>query len=183
MRKYLLLAVLILHSAFASAAELTLFDIPLRTASREEIRSAITKAGGKLKLSSRDIDQYNAKSIGLPGATELEVVYLENKLVMAQYSLSTDAKQEERIRKMLVSKYGQPNKSGRDNFDAEYIGDGKYRWSFDNNMELVFTKPFGFGPDYLSYVSKVEEARLGQLVKETDKRAAEKEAALKKSVF
>lgn len=180
MRKYFVLAVLILHSAIAVAAELTLFDIPLRTASREEIRGAITKAGGKLKPSSRDVDQYDATAIGLPGATQLEVIYLENKLVMAQYSLSGDAKQEERVRKMLVSKYGQPG--GRGNFDSEYIGDGKYRWRFGNDMELVFTKEF-FGAQYISYVNKIEEARLGKLVKEADKRAAEKEAASKKSVF
>lgn len=182
MRKYLVLAVLILHSAITFAAELTLFDIPLRTASREEIRGAITKAGGKLKSSSRDVDQYDATAIGLPGATQLEVIYLDNKLVMAQYSLSVDMKQEERVRKMLVSKYGQPG--GRGNFDSEYIGDGKYRWAFDNNMELVFTKDFFPSvPKYLSYVNKQEEARLGRLVKDADKRAAEKEAASKKSVF
>lgn len=182
MRKYLALAVLILHSAITFAAELTLFDIPLRTASREEIRGAITKAGGKLKSSSRDGDQYDATAIGLPGATQLEVIYLENKLVMAQYSLSVDMKKEERIRKMLVSKYGQP--SGRGNFDSEYIGNGKYRWAFDNNMELVFAKDFFPSvPTYLTYVNKQEEAKFGQLIKDADRRAAEKEAASKKSVF
>ncbi len=182
MRKYFLLAALILNGAITFAAELTLFDIPLRTASREEIRGAITKAGGNMKSSTRDIDVYDARSIGLPGATELEVIYLENKLVMAQYSLSVDMKQEERVRKMLVSKYGQPG--GRGNFDSEYVGDGKYRWAFDNNMELVFTKDFFPSvPKYLSYVNKQEEARLGRLVKDADKRAAEKEAASKKSVF
>lgn len=181
MRKYLILAVLMLHSAIASAAELTLFDIPLRTASREEIRSAITNAGGKLKLSSRDIDMYDAKSIGLPGATELEVIYLENKLVMAQYGFRFDKNQEERMRKMLVSKYGQPQ-GGRGTFDDEYIGDGKYRWVFDNSMDLIFTKEWG-GSRFLSYVNKAEEARLGRLIKDADKRSTEKEAAAKKSVF
>lgn len=182
MRKHLVLAALILNSVIAFAAELTLFDIPLRTASREEIRSAITKAGGKAKSSSRDVDVYDARSIGLPGATGLEVIYLENKLVMAQYSLSVDMKQEERVRKMLVSKYGQPG--GQGNFDSEYIGNGKYRWAFDNDMELVFTKDFFPSvPKYLSYVNKQEEARLGRLVKDADKRAAEKEAASKKNVF
>lgn len=181
MRKYLVLAALLVNTAITFAAELTLFDIPLRTASREEIRGAITKAGGKLKSSSRDIDQYDARSIGLPGATELEVVYLENKLVMAQYGFRFDKNQEERMRKMLVSKYGQPQ-SGRSNFDGEYVSDGKYRWSFDNSMDLVFTKEWG-GGRFLSYVNKAEEARLGQLIKEADKRSAEKEAATKKSVF
>lgn len=180
MRKLAVLTALMLLTIVSSAAELAVFDIPLRTASREEIRGAITKAGGKLKSSSRDVDKYDARSIGLPGATELEVVYLENRLVMAQYSLTVDMKQEERVRKMLVSKYGQPG--GRGNFDDEHIGTGKFRWAFDNNMELVFTKEF-FGARYISYVNKAEEARLGKLVKDADKRAAEEEAAKKKSVF
>lgn len=191
MGKFLVLAALILNTAITFAAELTLFDIPLRTASRGEIRSAITKAGGKIKSPSRDVDQYDATAIGLPGATQLEVIYLDNKLVMAQYSLSVDAKQEERVRKMLASKYGQPMsdsifdvRGGRGNFDSEYISDGKYRWAFDNDMELVFKKDlFPSAPKYLSYVNKQEEARLGRLVKDVDKRAAEKEAASKKSVF
>lgn len=180
MRKFLAMVSLVLFSTISTAAELTLFDTPLRTASREEIRSAITKAGGKLKSSSRDVDQYDSRSIGLPGAGELEVVYLEKKLVMAQYSLSGDMKQDERVRKMLTSKYGQPQ--GRGNFDGEYIDDGKYRWAFDNNMELVFTKEF-FGSRFISYVNKFEEAKLGRLIKEADRRSAEKEADAKKSVF
>ncbi len=182
MRKYLVLIFLALNSAFACAAELTLFDIPLRTSSREEIRDAITQAGGKLKNSSRDSEKYDARAIGMPGATELEVVYLEDKMVMAQYSITVDIKEEERIRKMLVAKYGQPQ--GRDDFDGQYISDGKYRWNFDHSMELVFTKDFfSSAPKFLSYVNKREVARLGKLVNDADRRAAEKDAAKKKSVF
>lgn len=182
MRKYLVLIFLALTSAFACAAELTLFNIPLRTSSREEIRDAITQAGGKLKNSSRDSEKYDARAIGMPGATELEVVYLEDKLVMAQYSISVDSKDEERVRKMLVSKYGQPQ--GYGDFDGRYISHGKYRWNFDHSMELVFTKEFfSSSPRYLSYVNKREEARLGKLINDADRRAAEKEAAKKNSVF
>ncbi|MQY51303.1 hypothetical protein [Rhodocyclus gracilis] len=181
MRKYIILAVLVLNSAVTLAAELTLFEIPLSTASREDIQSAIANAGGKLKSSSRDIDQYDARSIGLPGATQLEVVYLEKKLVMAQYSFRFGKNQEERMRKMLVSKYGQPS-GGRGDFDGEYIDDGKYRWAFDNRMDLIYTKEFS-GSRFLSYVNVTEEARLGRIIKDADKRAAEKEAASKKSVF
>lgn len=181
MFKFLIVVAFTLISAVTTAAELTLFDIPLRTASRQDIGNAITKAGGKLRSSSRDADQYDASAIGLPGATSLEVIYLQNKLVMAQYSLSKgDLELDERIRKMLVAKYGQPQ--GEHDFDREYIGDGKYRWRFDNSMELVFTKEF-FGSRYLSYVNKPEEARLGALVKEADNQAAAKEAAAKSSVF
>lgn len=192
MRKYIAIALLSFHSAMVVAAELTLFDVPLRTASREEIQKAITKAGGKLESSSRDIDQYDAKAIGLPGATNLEVVYLENRLVMAQYSLTQHPlDKEELLRKMLVSKYGQPKAEGSfgppsraGGFDGQYVSDGKYRWKFERDMELVFTKSWGGrDPNFLSYVNKKEQDRLGRIVKETDRRAADKAAAAKKSVF
>lgn len=180
MRKYLIMATMMLHASLAVGAELTLFDISLRTASRDEVRKAITKAGGKLKTSSRDVDKYDASAIGLPEAEELEVIYLENKLVIAQYSLSRHGGQDERVRKMLTAKYGQP-RDGRE-FDSEYVGDGKYHWRFDNGMELVYTKEF-FGDRYISYVNTVQQARLAQIVKDADRRSAEKEAAAKKNVF
>lgn len=51
-------------------------------------------------------------------------------------------------------------------------------------MELVFTKDFfSSAPKFLSYVNKREVARLGKLVNDADRRAAEKDAAKKKSVF
>lgn len=168
-------------TALTQAAELTLFEMPLRTAGREEMRSAIIQSGGRLKSSSSDIDKYDASQIGLPGATSLDVVYLDGKLVLAQYELRFDQKTEERMRKMLTAKYGQPR--GETRFDAEYLSGGKYRWLFDNTMELVFSKNFGSSVSLLSYVNRTEQARLERRVKEQDKRSAEHEAASKKSVF
>lgn len=180
MQKLLAAITFSLITSLSQAAELTLFDIPLRTASREEIRSAIAKAGGRLKSSLQDIDKYDASQIGLPGATTLEVIYLGGKLVLAQYELRLDQKTGERVRKMLTAKYGQPR--GETGFDAEYGGNGKHRWPFDNTMELIFSQDSWSGST-LSYVNRTEHARLERLVKEQDKRAAEREAASKKSVF
>lgn len=174
-----------LAAAFANAAELTLFDVPLRTASREEIRAAIVGVGGRLNTNSRDREVYDARNIGLPGATQLEVVYLNDHLVMAQYTLNLHGNDDEHVRKMLTAKYGQPGSSGtRGKFDVQYISHGKYRWSFDHGMELVFTRDFfPSKPTYLSYVNKTEQARLEKLVKDAAQQAAEREAAAKKSVF
>lgn len=196
MRQLFLLVILLLqgltHAPVALAAELTLFDVPLRTASREEIRAAVTKAGGRLIESTRDKDNFNPKAIGLPGAEKLEMIYLDNKLVLAQYHLNLRYKDEEKFRKMLVAKYGQPKSKeslfsrsrDKEAFDQEFIDDGKYRWNFDQDMELVFTKSFGSrDPIFLTYVNKKEQEKLGRLVNEADKRAIEKEAASKKSVF
>lgn len=181
MKKWIAVLAMGMGAGAAFAAELTLFDIPLRTSSREEIRSAIAGAGGRLTKSSTSTDVYDATKIGLPGAQQLEVVYLDDRLVMAQYKLQLNMQLEERVRKMLVSKYGQP---GGGDFAGTYVGHGKYKWGFDGAMELVFKKDFfSSSPIYLSYVNKSEEARLGKLLEDADRKAAEREAASKKSVF
>jgi hypothetical protein len=182
MRYFLMVVALCLFATFSQATELTLFDIPLRVSSREAVRSAIIQAGGQLTSSSKDSDQYNASKIGLPGATSLEVVYLDGKFVLAQYSFTMDAETEERLRKMIVSKYGNPQGGKYRPFDGQFIDDGKYRWIFDQKMELIFTAEF-FGARYLTYVNRYQQSQLEQLVKEQDRRAAEKEADKKKSIF
>lgn len=174
-------AILMAVSMAAQAAELTLFDIPLRSASREQIRTAIKSAGGLLQSKTRDTDNFDARNIGLPGAQSLEVIFLEDKFVLAQYHLRfRSPSDDERLRKMLVSKYGNP--SGRD-FGAQYVSDGKYVWSFDGNMNLVATKEFFGGFNLLTYVNRAEQARLERIVKEQDDKAVQGDAAAKKSVF
>lgn len=184
-RKASVVIAMLLAATFVNAAELTLFDIPIRTAAREEIRTAIVGVGGKLRLNSRDREVYDARGIGLPGATELEVIYLQDRLVMAQYILDLHGTSDEHLRKMLTSKYGQPRAAaGQTRFDEQHIREGKYRWSFDHEMELVFTRDFFLqAPTFLSYVNKAELSRLEKQVKDAAQRAAEREAAAKKSIF
>lgn len=178
--KYVIAAFLCAIVSLAHAAELTLFDIPLRTSSREAIRQAITQAGGRLTSSKRDTDIYDTRQIGLPGARSLEVIYLADKFVLAQYVLGEDSKSDERLRKMIVAKYGNP--AGSSDFGREFIGDGKYNWTFDQDMQLVYTKEF-FGARYLTYVNRAQQRRLEQLVNDHDRRETEKETKKLNKVF
>ena len=181
--------VLMVASAVCHSAEVTLFDVPLRTAGRNDIRAAILQAGGTEISSTRDVETYNARKIGLPGAINLEVIYLNDRFVMAQYALNVHYNDEEQFRKMLVSKYGQPGRStnamdrGR-RFDAQYISDGKYFWQFEGQMEIVFNKPWDSTENpTLSYVSRVEQAKLNKLVEEKARRMAEKAATKNRRAF
>jgi len=189
MRKVLLAAILVVVSLAAEAAELTLFDIPLRTASRDQIRTAIKSAGGHLQSTTRDTDNFDASRIGLPGAQTLEVIFLEDKFVLAQYHLQFhDSTESERLRKMIVLKYGQPtsaNDYGRrgSEFDSQYAPGGKHVWRFDGNMELVANVGSFSAFDLLTYVSRTEQARLERIVKDQDNKAAQRDAAAKKSMF
>ena len=188
MRLALVALLLCVASSLAGAAELTLFDVTLKTATRGAIRSGIEAAGGVLRSSKGSTDIFDATRIPLPGARSLEVVYLNGVLVMAQYALRADMKAEERLRKMLVEKYGQPTAessfASRNQFDGEYVMDGKYRWLFDGGMSLIFKKEFGFdSPTYLTYLNTEQEAKLEAIVKDADRRSVKKEAEAKGKVF
>jgi len=170
-----------LMSSMSLAAELKLFDVELRNASRSEITSAIAKAGGKKISIAGGFERYDASKISLPGAENLEAVYLDDKLVLVQYKFDhLDLKTDERLRKMIVLKYGQPR--GSSNFDDEYTRDGKSRWVFDGGMELIYTREF-FGTIYLTYVNKAEQARLEARVKAADQTKSQQEVKKNTSVF
>ena len=175
--------ILMVASTIGYSGELALFGVPLRASSREDIRAAILQAGATSISKTKDVEMYDARKIGLPGATKLEVVFLDDRFVLAQYTLNWANTNEERFRKMLTSKYGQPNRrdtfmNDGSRFDAEYVEDGKYFWSFDGQMEIVFSKAFGGSDDVtLSYVSRMEQSKLKTIVEEKDRKAAEEAAA------
>ena len=152
MRNIILIIATLLYVHVVFADELTLFDVVLRTATKQDISKAIKGAGGKLEFSSSGVEKYDVKSIGLPGVSKLEVIYLDNTVVFAQYTLANEG--EERLRKMLVKKYGQPYK-GKSGviFDDQYLSDGTYTWNFPGNMALVYKKPF-MGDWRLTYLRK-----------------------------
>lgn len=74
MRRAMLAADRALTVPLAQAAGLVPFDVPLRAAGQSAIRSAITKAGGPLRASSRDTGTHDARHIGLPAAINRELV-------------------------------------------------------------------------------------------------------------
>jgi len=183
----LTLLTLIFFSTVVNAAELTLFNLPLRSVIRTELRAAIEHAGGELVSSTQSEDVFNASRIGLPGASRLQVLYLGPRFVLAQYQFAEYSQTEERLRKMIVSKYGQPTLiespfANGQSFDAQYITDGKYRWNFENDMQIVFDHPFS-GADTLSYVDRAMQGELAQLLKNRESQAASAEAKQKNDAF
>ena len=181
---------LLATSAFAaSAANLILFGEQLNTVDRAHMRTAAKAAGAKLVKSTDTTDLYDAKTIGLLGAQTLEVVYLNNQVVMAQYTLEKGSATDERFRKMLVAKYGFPQSvddtfrgTTPQKFDQQYVGDAKYRWKFDDDMELVFAKEF-FGERYLTYLNKPVHAQLKRKLEAAEANGAARAAQAKSSVF
>lgn len=189
-RKSLMVGALLAFCAFgAGAAELTLFGLPLSSAHRADIKAAALAAGARLTHAGRDSDKFNAAKLGLPGAQTLEIVYLHDNIVMAQYAMSKEEADDERFRRMLAAKYGNPQPvenpfptSNTRSFTEQSIPDGKYRWKFDNNTELVFTKEF-FGDRFLTYVNKTSHAEMSQKLRESEQNSAAQAAKAKSAVF
>ena len=182
-------AVLASSTLVASAADLTLFGEQLHSVDRAHLRAAAKAAGAKLVKSTDTTDLFNAKAIGLLGAQTLELVFLNDHVVMAQYTLEKGSETDERFRKMLVAKYGFPQSvddtfhgSSPQKFDQQYVGDSKYRWRFDNDMELVFSKEF-FGERYLTYLNKPVHAQLKRKLEAAEANGATRAAKAKSSVF
>jgi hypothetical protein len=182
-------AVLALSAFVANAAELTLFGETVSTVHRDEMRTAAKTNGARLIKSSGTSDVFDASRMGLPGAQTLEIVYLDGQLVMAQYALEKDSPTDEKLRKMLVSKYAYPTGGTPDpwaktprKFDDEYVGEGKYRWKFDNDMELVYTKEF-FGERFLTYANKTAQAKMQRLLDSADKSGVSQAAKAKSNLF
>jgi hypothetical protein len=151
------------------------------------LRAAIEHAGGRLLSSTASEDVYDATHIGLPAASKLDLIFMGPRFVLAQYEFPEYSATEERFRKMITTKYGQPVKSdsfGRSEgaFDAQYIGDGKYTWTFGADMQLVFDKPFS-GNHTLSYVDRDAQSELSQLLKSRENQAAVADAKNKNSAF
>lgn len=181
-----ILVSLLLSSATlgVSAAELTLFGEQLRTVGRDKLAAAAAKAGATLRKSAVSTDVYDASGVGLPGVVSLEVVYLKDRVVMAQYTLDERADVSERFRKVLVAKYGLPDHADDTfrglpaTFANQYISQNKYRWKFSNGGELVYSLQH-MGGVFLTYVNKPVHSQMRELLEAAErKRAAE--TALKK---
>jgi hypothetical protein len=187
MKSMFLGALLAASTLAAHAGELTLFGKQLNATSRTEIEAAAKASGAQLTSSNETTDVFDPAALGLPGTTSFEVVFLNDHVVMAQYTLDKSTlATDERFRKMLIAKYGFPQHVDDDTptqqFADEFTSATKFRWQFAGNMELVFTKEF-FGDRYLTYVNKSLQARMQHMLDSDDQKGAAKAAKAKQDLF
>jgi len=185
-----LAAVLLAASALAAhAAELELFGLKLADAPTDQVRAEAIAAGARPASTKGALATFNASRLGLPGAQTLELTSMSGKVVVAQYFFGKHPhKTDETLRKMLVEKYGQPERktggsfSASKDFAGQYVGDGSYAWDFDRDMQLVYRKEF-FGEVYLSYVNRKLLAAAEAASRAHEDRKAKDQAQRSKGVF
>ncbi|WP_298925238.1 hypothetical protein [uncultured Ramlibacter sp.] len=189
-KKSLLAAiVLVTLAASSGAAELELFGLKLVDAPADQVRSAAIAAGAEPTSTTGAVATLNATRLGLPGAQTLELTSAKSRVVVAQYFFGKHPyKTDETLRKMLVQKYGQPQRKDRlgfqqsNDFAGQYVSDGSYAWNFDRDTQLVYRKEF-FGEVYLSYVNRKLLAAAEAATKAHEDLKTKSQAERSKGVF
>ena len=175
---------------------LTLFERDLQKVTATELRAALTQAGGKRDKGAGKsaTEVYDVSAIGLPGIGTLDLLFHQDQFVLATYHSSGGRRgQDEKLRKMLVEKYGQPTWYASENgtqrsplrdgaFAGAYVGDGKYFWDFAGGMQLVFKQAF-FGGYELTYLDPARFAALKKVASDADAEDARQQAHKKANAF
>lgn len=186
LRQGLILGIGLWAGLAAQAAELQLFGLDLANASDADFRRAAAGAGAKASGKRNGAELFQVASLGLPGIRTMEVTMWRGRVMAVQYSQEDHQKHDEALRRMLVSKYGQPQErkhtgfSGSRSFTDQFIDDGSYIWRFDGGMQLVYKKPFGWEAPTLSYLNPRLLAEAEAAAERSDTRRA-REAAGRQS--
>jgi len=133
----------------AAMGRLTLFGVDMANATVSDFLRAAKAAGANSKGRKGPVEDFDVQALGIPSVKALTVTYVSDRVMAAQYVVDDD---NEKLRKMLLAKYGPPNNDNTATFGSEYAADGSYSWNFPAGMQVVFKKPF-IGPVSLSYIN------------------------------
>jgi hypothetical protein len=193
--KALCIAVTATVAMHATAGELTLFDVELRTATTQQLHQAAVAAGARLLSSAEGRRVYDVAKVGLPGARRLEVLFDGDRFVVAAYTFDDNRPADHELRRLLVAKYGPPyvilsgGKRYEPDITARYPDIPSGRWDMDAPMELIYTqfalnpKKFGGTETRLTYVNRTAFEELQRRVQAEGKQADKARAAQLKRTF
>ncbi|NCT83375.1 MAG: hypothetical protein GXC94_09550 [Comamonadaceae bacterium] len=158
---------------------LSLFGADLAEAGVAKFQESARAAGARSQGRSGATERFAVQELNMPAIKSLTVTYVGDRVMAAQYEVD---RSHEELRKMLVSKYGRPEGSGRSDFLAQYVSDGTYTWRFQSHMQLVMKIPF-IGQATLTYVNSSLLAAVESEVKSRADRDAAEKAKTKTHVF
>ncbi|HJV76657.1 MAG TPA: hypothetical protein VJ654_20755 [Noviherbaspirillum sp.] len=152
----LLIAALASSGAAAADSRLAkaeLFGITLKGANQTDLTKAVESKNAKLYKWGGNAAVYDASNLGLPCLKSLTAGFYEGVFAVIRYSNrnanepsyrdgTCHPAEEEKLRKMIMQKYGPPQGAGQRDFNAEYISEGQYRWKFADGVEMVYRKEF-----------------------------------------
>jgi hypothetical protein len=139
-----LAALMLLSGLTARAAELSLFEVPLREATPTTLHAAALASGAKLVKSDAGHRVYDASRIALPGAHTLETLFDGEQFVVAAYSFRRGSTGDYELRRLLAAKYGPAyivlgsGKRHAVDLAERYPDVIECRWDVDAPLELIY---------------------------------------------
>lgn len=139
-------------AATASAPRLELFGLPLKGASRAQLRTSLRKGGMRSTREDDNhwVDVYDASAV-LDGASEFVAgyVFATGEFAYAQYRFDgfMDTALVTKVADMVIHKYGQPAKREGN----ASLGNVKYQWNLAEGMRIDVTRGWPDTTTYLRY--------------------------------
>lgn len=177
-----LMAYAIVASSSIMAAP-QLFNVELKGATRDQIRSALYKTNVEAirENDSYWVDMYNPNGV-LQGAKTLNFGYTSNgKFAYAEYNFPVfmDTGKILEVANLVSSKYGKPSKvEGNPN-----LGSVKYIWNFKNGMVITVYRGWPDTTTYLEFKDKQNVIKLNQEVDAEKRRQFQEKAQEQSNAF
>lgn len=177
---------LLLCATIASTAVMAqpqLFNVELKGATRDQMRSAIKDTNLKIIREDNNywVDKYNSDGV-LQGATELSLGYTSNgKFAYAEYKFPAfvDTDKIIEVARLVASKYGQPSqRSGNTN-----LGGASFTWSFKNGTNIVVYRGWPDTTTYLNIKDKANYTKLQTEISAEENRQFQQKAKQQQSAF
>lgn len=134
-----------------SNATTRLFGILIRCSSRDSLMVAVKDAGAIVKREDKErwSDVYDSSGL-LKGSSKLVVAYtLDDYFALAEYTFpsSMDTEQVHRIKEMVASKYGRPDRF----YGSSHLGKAGYTWDLEDGIEIKVHRGWPDTTTYLAY--------------------------------
>lgn len=180
-RRSLILCVTMVSTAVIAQPQL--FNVELKGATREQMRSAIQNTNVKpIRVDDNYwVDKYRPDGV-LQGATELSLGYTSNgKFAYAEYTFPAfvDTGKIIEVARLVASKYGQPSqRTGNTN-----VGSASFTWNFKNGTNIVVYRGWPDTTTYLSIKDKTSYAKMNAEIAAEEKRQFQQKAKQQQSAF
>ena len=167
-------------SAAQKVRQLELFGVPLKGATRDQLRQALKQNGMRLISEDNYVSLYDPQGV-LEGATEFMFRYIpsmkvgfpdEFAIAIYKFPAFMDTQLVEKVIKMVSTKYGRPSsRSGR-----YKVGPVEAIWNMGQGMRIKVERGW---PDTTTYLSYYDQIAFNQMLADNaeTKKAQERQKA------
>ena len=177
----LILCVTVASSSVMAAPQL--FNVELKGATRDQIRSALQNTNVKVVREDNNywIDKYNSNAV-LEGTTELNFGYTSNgKFAYAEYKFPVfmDSGKILEVANFVSSKYGKPSqRSGNPS-----LGEASFTWNFKNSISITAYRGWPDTTTYLNFKDKINYSKMNTEIEAEQKRQLQQKVQQQGSAF